>query len=471
MNLRLTDRTRVGIIPLDPPAQGTWWFSVFARMLAIVVAGYMLLDRAFAYIHVPFTTLYIGECLVIVAALAMVTETGWTRSTIARNGLLVLLLAFMGWGALRTLPNLGRYRLDALRDAALWYYAVLAIALASACTALPRLPEHLASRFRRLAPVLILWLPIVIVSGKIGALHVRLPGTPVAISSFKGGNAAVLIAFAFGGLWLLPDSPFSRRKRAFFSLAALLGVLVAATQTRGGGGSALLAMLTALCFVAPRRRFRLFLSGFLVIGLLATVAWSTNFTVRTNKRVISFEQVIENAQSVTGDSSAGNLEKTVDWRKTLWSNVLHREIASGRLIDGYGFGPNLAIIGGLTTTTNATAGRSSLRSVHNSHFDMLARMGVIGLALWILLWVGWFVRLLMARSRFKRAGDAWSRGIAELCLVGAVGLLPNAFFDPTFESPQVAAVLWTVFGLGAAMSVRRAARQAPDDHHDEIAVA
>jgi hypothetical protein len=36
-------------------------------------------------------------------------------------------------------------------------------------------------------------------------------------------------------------------------------------------------------------------------------------------------------------------------------------------------------------------------------------------------------------------------------VVSAAAILVNAIFDPTIEGPQVGLVLWTIFGLGAAL--------------------
>jgi hypothetical protein len=34
-------------------------------------------------------------------------------------------------------------------------------------------------------------------------------------------------------------------------------------------------------------------------------------------------------------------------------------------------------------------------------------------------------------------------------------VLVSCFFDPQLEGPQVAALLWTVFGIGVAVTTRR----------------
>ena len=47
-------------------------------------------------------------------------------------------------------------------------------------------------------------------------------------------------------------------------------------------------------------------------------------------------------------------------------------------------------------------------------------------------------------------------GDPDCSLVGVTAILINAYFDPTLESPPVALWLWTMFGLGLALTHPRA---------------
>src|SRR4029453_8360827 len=99
-------------------------------------------------------------------------------------------------------------------------------------------------------------------------------------------------------------------------------------------------------------------------------------------REFSATQLVANVVSLGGDDSPGNLGGTVKGRQELWSRILDKQVADGRLVDGSGFGPNLAAEVGYE-------GGKETRSPHNSHLDILARMGLVGLSLWIALWAGW----------------------------------------------------------------------------------
>ena len=54
--------------------------------------------------------------------------------------------------------------------------------------------------------------------------------------------------------------------------------------------------------------------------------------------------------------------------------------------------------------TQVTNGADPLRSPHNSHVDVLARMGLMGISLWIALWLGWYWRLVTGCRRLARRG-------------------------------------------------------------------
>jgi O-antigen ligase len=101
-----------------------------------------------------------------------------------------------------------------------------------------------------------------------------------------------------------------------------------------------------------------------------------------------------------------------------------------------------------------------LRSPHNSHLDVLARMGIIGLVIWIALWLAWFATMIVERRKLRVHSQRFVRGLMGFTIAGVLAILVNAYFDPTLESPQVALWLWCLFGLGMGLVIReRLARE------------
>src|SRR4029453_6361915 len=102
----------------------------------------------------------------------------------------IALLAFAAWGAIRTVPYIGTYGIDALRDAVTWGYAVFAIAVSLTVRA-----EHfdgIIRVYRRLVPIFVFWVPVAaVVSVVFADILPRAPGSGVPIAGFKGGDRGV----------------------------------------------------------------------------------------------------------------------------------------------------------------------------------------------------------------------------------------------------------------------------------------
>lgn len=133
-------------------------------------------------------------------------------------------------------------------------------------------------------------------------------------------------------------------------------------------------------------------------------------------------------------------------------------MARGQVLDGWGFGPNIAQALGFQGSDNLGP---PLRSPHNSHVDVFTRMGLIGSVLWVLFWLTWFAHMLRARTRLRGPGDQVRCALLGVILVGVTATLVNAYFDPTLEAPPSAIWLWTLVGLGVGLAVPAMARRDP----------
>jgi O-antigen ligase len=158
-------------------------------------------------------------------------------------------------------------------------------------------------------------------------------------------------------------------------------------------------------------------------------------------------------------NASGNLQSNVEFRQQLWSDVIAKAEGEHKLLTGLGFGRNIAADLGFAPDTSGF-----LRSPHNSHLDVFARMGLIGTALWIVLWLTWFSVVIRARKRLKAIGRFLEASFIEVSIVGVTAILVNAYFDPTLESPQVAIWLWTLVGLTVGLAARRVSHSAQADY-------
>jgi hypothetical protein len=422
-----------------------------------LLVGYALFDKGFAYIRVPGVPIFFGEVLMLVCVAAACLATPIMRRGLEHSTVAKLLVVFAVWGLFRTVPNIGTYRLDAVRDAALWYYSLVAIVVCALVLHDRDLVPRWAGYYRRFIPWLLALSPLSLALAKAtNRLPPIVPGSNISFWDHKAGNIAVQLTIALAFLWLVPGA--NRRTRAFMSVFATLLLLAVATQTRAGFLAALAGL--GLVWVFATRRGRLALVLISTIGLLFAIAWGANLQVTgTQNRKISVDQLVQNVKSLRGGGSEarGHLSSNVEFRDKLWSGVIKKVRKEKRVLTGLGSGPNIAASLGFQGQQ-----ADQLRSPHNSHLDVFARMGLIGAAIWVLIWVVWLRVALRARRRLRALGHALHAGLVEVSVVGVTAILVNAYFDPTLESPQVSLWLWTLVGLTLGLvAISRRATASP----------
>jgi len=163
-------------------------------------------------------------------------------------------------------------------------------------------------------------------------------------------------------------------------------------------------------------------------------------------RPATLQQMVENLLSIFGPSSDGGLEGSKQFRLAWWGKIVDYTVFGRYFWTGKGYGINLADADGFQSTVD-----HSLRSPHNSEITVLARMGVPGLLLWILVQGAFGVGLLRAMSAHRGAGDVQLATIAGLLFVYWVVMLVDTSFDPYLEGPQGGIWFWVIFGLGLAV--------------------
>ena len=254
---------------------------LYGRLLGPLLGGYLLLDRAFAYVHLPGTPLYVGEMVLTVGILGVLSATGYLRIPVRDEPVLALLAALFLWGLIRLPPGLRTYGITALRDFALCYYCFFAFFTVAALARAPDLLDRWLAQLARFAPWLLVWLPF----GLVMPLRLHGPSLPfsggVPILTHKPGNAAIAALIALGFMWLFPETR-SARSRALWSIMALLAMALSATQNRGGLLGATAGAVVGLAFLPSRHRLRLIVQGIavIVIGLILAVQLSLQHSDR-----------------------------------------------------------------------------------------------------------------------------------------------------------------------------------------------
>jgi hypothetical protein len=412
--------------------------QVFLGALAVVLTIYAFMERGGAYIGV--SPLYISEVLLFVAALALMLNFRGLRPGL----LLWILLAFVAWGAARTIPYIAAYGIDALRDAVTWAYAVIALAVAASIRAVDY--GKVLIWYRRLLPFFVIAMPIVAVVSRLFDEYIpKWPSSPlgsVGIITFTNGHTGVHFA-GVGAFILLGLYGVSRRNRTLEPLLWaiwLVGVAIVGSLNRG---SLLAAAACGLAVAFLRTRTRLMSVALLAPLILAVAAVANPVVDLGTVRKVSFDQLAQNVLSVFGVSTNYDLEGTTEWRLAWWQTIVDYTINGPYFWDGKGYGVNLADDDGFQVQTDG-----SLRAPHNGHVGILARAGVPGLVLWILLQAGYALGLIRAAIGAHRVGrDHWV-AIHGWLFVYWVAAMINLSFDPYLEGPHGGIWFWALFGLG-----------------------
>jgi hypothetical protein len=412
---------------------------IFLASLAVLLVGFLFQSKAFSYIGLP--PLFISE-IVLLLGLAALAFTGvrWRFTTIH-----IWLFVFMGLGLARTLPYVSLHGLDAIRDAAQWYYGLFAV-LVSLFLTRDRIAAFLRL-YARILPILTVWLLMMpFVVRLVPASLPRLPGSPFPIVySIKPGDRGVILAgigvFVAAGLYQRfsrrPIMPTSAVWTCWIGAAGFVAI-----ANRGG----MVAMATALVMVAIVNPSREVLKASIISVSLLAILIVVNPTIDIGgSRPFSVDQLWTNVTSVFSDETedAGGVQGTKSWRLDWWADIYQDTVHGPHFWDGHGFGVNLTIEYG-------TQAEESLRSPHNGHMTILARMGVPGILAWALLLISFLWQMLRSFRMARKQGQEWA-GVIIWLLAMWLAALVNASFDVYLESPYGAIPFFCVMGGGIAV--------------------
>jgi O-antigen ligase len=243
----------------------------------------------------------------------------------------------------------------------------------------------------------------------------RAIGTGVDPNAF-GGMLALLLALAAAQLFAA--RPVLRRPVLLASVG-LMGLALLLTFSR----AALFGVIFAAVYLATLRYRRLWWAmigaGLLAAVLLVTLGIGEEFTQRVSEGV----QFQDQAQQM---------------RLAEYQNAL--AIIARYPVFGIGFGaaPEIDLVAGVSSIYLAIA----------------QRMGLVGLAAFLVIVGAWFWRSLWALPRLDQEASSWLLGVqAGMVAALSVGLADHYFFNIEFS--HMGALFWGTLGLGTAVEYLR----------------
>ena len=413
----------------------------YLALLAIVLLGYALMGKGFAYLGFP--PLYVGE-IAFLSGIVIFFRTGAFVGALATLPA-VWLVVLMAWVLARTLPFFGLYGFDSLRDSALIVYGGFAFIVIGL----------LLEDARRINTVLRYY----------GIMLVTFPGIFVGLLLMKygwdyiprlyGPVPIVEIGASAVGTHLAGAMVFvliGYRKVSFIWVLVWFATLALVSATSRG---ATLAVVVPIAFaMLMLGRFRLMLTIVVAaVGIFAALlALESTFgdyeeAKDSIERPVSAHQIVENAKSIIGQSGH-QAEGTKVWRLNWWDIIINDTIHGPNFWTGRGFGINLADADGFGGNSDSRHPRPPTRSPHSVHMTMLARAGVPGLVLWTVVLVSWFGMMMRAMLTARARGhEGWVElFLFPVCYVMAI--LINASFDVVLEGPMQGIWFWCLFGFG-----------------------
>ena len=411
-----------------------WGLKVYVALHGVWLGMYTLFGKGFAYAGWP--PLYVGEWLLLGAIVSLLA----TRQigALCRTPLGIGLLCFATWQIACAAPYLEAYGMDTLRDSAIWGYSVFAWITAALVTRLPDFVDVAVVRYQRFTKLFLFLGPIAWLS----TLYLRdwlptLPGTTISIPLIKGGDYCVhlagILAFMVGGLG----------NGGVWWIVLAVGDAMLGVTSRGG----LLAFLvtSVLIFSLRPRLSRLIFVFFSALTLVVSMAaFDLRLTMPGTFRGVSLAQLSDSFASVFGDSGRHDLEGTKAWRLTWWRAIRDYTIDGPFFWKGKGYGINLADSDGFQVGTR----EDPLRSPHSSHLTFLARSGVPGFLLWIVLQLSWGVFMFSSYIRARRFKLRFWTALFLWLLAYWTAFIVCAGFDVFLEGPMAGIPFWTLFGLG-----------------------
>ena len=410
----------------------------FLILLGIVLFGYALAGKGFAYLGVP--PIFIGEITLVLGLITFLGTRGWSQ--VMRLSPALAALPLVALGMIRLVPGLQEYQLVAARDAVIWGYSLFALVVATLIIAEPdRLAMllELYRRFSRWFPALI---PIAFFAYRFG--RDAMPSLPWAANApivhVKEGDVMVHLA---GVLAFWMSDPKGKVKWIGVTLLTLDVALMGVVDRAG-----LLAFtaVVLLCW-ALKPRHTVAWRAIALIALGMVILWGTAFRLPIpggKGREVSFDDFTKSFISMVGSNDrTSGLDSTKEWRLDWWAKIYDYTVHGPYFWTGKGFGPNLADEDGFQVQAD-----KSLRSPHSIHMTFLARMGVPGLALWAFIHVVWFYCIGNAYYLARRRGEVRWAGWFQFLFAYYMAFVINGSFDVFIEGPMGGVWFWTIYGTG-----------------------
>ncbi|MEM1393605.1 MAG: O-antigen ligase family protein [Cyanobacteria bacterium P01_H01_bin.150] len=390
-----------------------------------ILLGYALGGRGFSYWGV--SPLFIGEITLVFGLVTLSLNKSFPK--LLKLPQTCFLITFIVWCCINTVPYFPTYGLFTIRDAALWYYCFFALIIGTLLVSKPRRFQFIVEQYKRFSRIFLVLMPFLWIISQ----SVPLPSTPGSSVKLIRPKAADTMVHLAGVTAFLLGTNLIKTQVIFFILMFFINlVLVAANANRSG----MLAFLNSFALVSFTK------SKSSRIWLVMSVAlFIFVFVLMMNPEI--FEPIFSKITSIFIDNNErqGSKEYRLEW----WSHLFNTTVFGEYFWTGRGFGFNLGAGTGFDPI-----GDGIVRSPHNGHITVLARAGVPGAVMWLLLQLSWAGGILVRHFRSKAKGEVQWAGIFLTLFAYWVAVMTTTTFEVIIEGPTGGIWLWTMYGVGLA---------------------
>jgi hypothetical protein len=419
--------------------------------LAFVLAGYAFIGKGFAYVGFP--PLFIGEMTYLTGVVVFLRCRCLVSSLATLPS--VLLALSMAWVLLRTVPYVGTYGVDALRDSVVILYGGFAFIMIALLLEDRRRIETILRYYGRFAGAFVPMIPFLYAASHfLGESMPQMPNANAPILEVRSGEVGAHLA----GVSVFALAGFCRVGWGWI-LALCATIIMVSSQGRGAMFAFLVPVILAAILLGKARALARFAVLISIVMFAAFTVESTFGEYRsptsTADRAISPQQIVYNVISSFTDSDNNEQgESTKTWRLKWWEIIYADTFLGPHFWTGRGFGLNLADADGFRDGDHPD--RPALRSPHSVHMTILARAGIPGVALWFAFLLSWFAAMFRAAQTARQRGQVeWSR-LFLFVIFYVLAIVVDATFDVAIEGPLLGIWFWCLigFGIGTVMVFR-----------------
>lgn len=398
------------------------------------------------YLGIP--PLYIGEMTLIVIVLWMVNRHGLKRTLIGDESLLACLIAsYMALGAVLTIPGIAEHGVEAIRDAAIWYYCIFFF-IGHALGADAALGRKVWRSMVIAWGFALVWGSVdqlcqLTMNWTLATLGPVLPwrGEPLFFNSnyeqIQHMGLAALVA-----LHPRISQGHLGRWRAPLAVVSVIPGLVLVSIAHGRGvkvGLVLGALILAVLHFAPGKPLQI--SRRVIAGLIILVLLMGGGVLVLGDDFLRASR-LERFTEANPSAPSG----TAYWR-LIWWKVLWQEVNDENPAFGLGFGQSLSMYNPYLQGGEHELTAWPVRSPHNFNITVFSRMGFVGLALWLAVFVVGLGSLFLKTWRGQgTAAHQERREELAFWIVMLVATWGNGSFGVLMEGPVLG--IWFWFALG-----------------------